>query len=93
MGPLEVAKNEHESAPNSVADVTEGDINNADQTPVLPKSFNLLSACATGITTGNAWAVLGGGIVCQHSSCQGSPSLANRTDRISLQRRPSWGHF
>lgn len=31
--------------------------------PVLAKSFNLLSACATGITTGNAWAVLGGGIV------------------------------
>ncbi|KAJ5356297.1 Amino acid/polyamine transporter I [Penicillium concentricum] len=32
-------------------------------TPVLAKSFNLLSACATGITTGNAWAVLGGGII------------------------------
>lgn len=32
-------------------------------TPVLAKSFNLFSACATGITTGNAWAVLGGGIV------------------------------
>lgn len=42
----------------------EADVNIASQTPVLPKSFNLLSACATGITTGNAWAVLGGGIVC-----------------------------
>ncbi|KAJ5213633.1 hypothetical protein N7449_000802 [Penicillium cf. viridicatum] len=34
-----------------------------DVTPVLAKSFNLFSACATGITTGNAWAVLGGGII------------------------------
>ncbi|KAJ9493192.1 hypothetical protein VN97_g11 [Penicillium thymicola] len=31
--------------------------------PVLAKSFNLFSACATGITTGNAWAVLGGVII------------------------------
>lgn len=42
----------------------EADVNTASQTPVLAKSFNLFSACATGITTGNAWAVLGGGIVC-----------------------------
>lgn len=64
MAPPEIEKNEHvESAPNSVADISKGDIN-ANQTPVIPKSFNLLSACATGITTGNAWAVLGGGIVC-----------------------------
>ncbi|KAL3473166.1 amino acid/polyamine transporter I [Aspergillus californicus] len=49
---------ESPSAPNSVIDVVAG-----YQTHVLPKSFNLLSACATGITTGNAWAVLGGGII------------------------------
>ncbi|CAK7234935.1 hypothetical protein SCUCBS95973_009101 [Sporothrix curviconia] len=30
---------------------------------VLDRSFNLLSACATGITTGNSWAVLGAGII------------------------------
>lgn len=42
----------------------EADVNIVSQTPVLAKSFNLFSACATGITTGNAWAVLGGGIVC-----------------------------
>lgn len=77
MASLEIMKNEHvESAPNSVADVTKGDINIADQTPVIPKSFNLLSACATGITTGNAWAVLGGGIVCETSPL---PALVNRS--------------
>ncbi|OJJ53815.1 hypothetical protein ASPSYDRAFT_161834 [Aspergillus sydowii CBS 593.65] len=63
MAAPEIEKNEHvESAPNSVVDISKGDIN-ANQTPVIPKSFNLLSACATGITTGNAWAVLGGGII------------------------------
>ncbi|KAH8701527.1 amino acid/polyamine transporter I [Talaromyces proteolyticus] len=31
--------------------------------PVLPKRFNLLSAIATGITTGNTWTALGGAIV------------------------------
>lgn len=43
----------------------DAEVNIGSQTPVLAKSFNLLSACATGITTGNAWAVLGGGIVCR----------------------------
>lgn len=46
-------------------DVAEGDlvlegVNGA----VLTRNFNLVSACATGITTGNSWAVLGAGIVC-----------------------------
>lgn len=39
------------------------EVNLGSKTPVLAKSFNLLSACATGIITRNAWAVLGGGIV------------------------------
>ena len=34
--------------------------------PVLEKKFNLLSACATGITTGNTWTALGGAIVRIH---------------------------
>lgn len=51
------------SSQNSGADV-EAELNVGIQAPVLAKSFNLLSACATGMTTGNAWAVLGGGIVC-----------------------------
>ncbi|KAI2692787.1 transcriptional regulator family: Fungal Specific TF [Penicillium roqueforti] len=46
------------SLQGSTKEVTETQV-----TPVLAKSFNLLSACATGITTGNAWAVLGGGII------------------------------
>ncbi|KAJ5594804.1 uncharacterized protein N7459_001012 [Penicillium hispanicum] len=41
----------------------EADLTFGNQTPVLKKSFNLFSACATGMTTGNAWAVLGGGII------------------------------
>lgn len=52
-----------ESSQCSATGAVEADINVASQTPVLAKSFNLFSACATGITTGNAWAVLGGGIV------------------------------
>lgn len=45
-------------------DLAEGDlvlegVNGA----VLARNFNLVSACATGITTGNSWAVLGAGIV------------------------------
>lgn len=47
-------------------EMTEGDkidANAGSQVPVLPKSFNLLSACTTGITTGNTWALLGGSIV------------------------------
>lgn len=77
MAAPEIEKNEHvESAPNSVVDISKGDIN-ANQTPVIPKSFNLLSACATGITTGNSWAVLGGGIVCE--SVHPLPALINRS--------------
>lgn len=41
----------------------EADVTIGNHSPVLKKSFNLFSACATGMTTGNAWAVLGGGIV------------------------------
>lgn len=55
------------SSQHSVKDV-EAEFNLGSQIPVLAKSFNLLSACATGMTTGNAWAVLGGGIVRAHSS-------------------------
>lgn len=51
------------SSQHSGADV-EAELNLGTHGPVLAKSFNLLSACATGMTTGNAWAVLGGGIVC-----------------------------
>jgi hypothetical protein len=40
----------------------------ASSSPALEKSFNLFSACSTGITTGNAWAVLGGAIV-RNSFC------------------------
>lgn len=53
------------SLQGSTKEVTETQV-----TPVLAKSFNLLSACATGITTGNAWAVLGGGIVSTRYSLQ-----------------------
>lgn len=48
------------SSQHSKVDV---ELNVGTHDPVLAKSFNLLSACATGMTTGNAWAVLGGGIV------------------------------
>ena len=51
------------TSPYSVADVDTLDVNVASSSIVLTKSFNLFSACATGITTGNAWAVLGGAIV------------------------------
>lgn len=44
-----------------MTDIAETEVDLASHTPVLDKSFDLLSACATGITTGNAWAVLGGG--------------------------------
>jgi hypothetical protein len=40
-----------------------GIINVSGHVPVLEKEFNLLSACATGITTGNTWTALGGAIV------------------------------
>lgn len=51
------------SSRNQVSDGSEIEIGVADNTPALGKSFSLLSACSTGITTGNSWAVLGGGIV------------------------------
>lgn len=44
-------------------DVAKAEINVSGHAQELGRSFNLLSACSTGITTGNAWAVLGGGIV------------------------------
>lgn len=47
------------------SDAAKAEINVSGHTSELGKSFNLLSACSTGITTGNAWAVLGGGIVCR----------------------------
>lgn len=50
------------SSQHSGADI-EAELNLGTQAPVLAKSFNLLSACATGMTTGNAWAVLGAAIV------------------------------
>lgn len=46
------------------SDVAKPEINVSGHASELGKDFNLLSACSTGITTGNAWAVLGGGIVC-----------------------------
>jgi hypothetical protein len=46
-----------------VVDVAEGTVVFTGQGEVLERSFNLLSACATGITTGNSWAVFGAGIV------------------------------
>jgi choline transport protein len=51
------------SPQHSKAEVAEVEVTVAGHAPELGRSFNLLSACATGITTGNAWAVLGGGIV------------------------------
>ncbi|RJE19122.1 choline transport protein [Aspergillus sclerotialis] len=44
-------------------DVAKAEINPSGHAQELGRSFNLLSACSTGITTGNAWAVLGGGII------------------------------
>jgi choline transport protein len=39
------------------------EVNVSGHVPVLPKRFNLLSAIATGIITGNTWTALGGAIV------------------------------
>ncbi|KAJ5509868.1 amino acid/polyamine transporter I [Penicillium expansum] len=39
------------------------EINLPGHVTVLPKRFNLLSAIATGITTGNTWTALGGAII------------------------------
>ena len=40
-----------------------GIVNVSGHVPLLEKEFNLLSACATGLTTGNTWTALGGAIV------------------------------
>ncbi|EMD96311.1 hypothetical protein COCC4DRAFT_55832 [Bipolaris maydis ATCC 48331] len=48
---------------HSTADFAEGELVLVSEGPALARTFNLLSACATGITTGNSWAVLGAGIV------------------------------
>ncbi|KAK9241361.1 amino acid/polyamine transporter I [Lipomyces kononenkoae] len=39
------------------------DVNGSGHVPVLAKEFNLLSAIATGIVTGNTWTALGGAII------------------------------
>jgi choline transport protein len=51
------------ASPNQELQGSEIEVSVANHTPVLEQSFGLISACATGITTGNSWAVLGGGIV------------------------------
>lgn len=48
---------------HSTADFAQGELVLVSEGPALARTFNLLSACATGITTGNSWAVLGAGIV------------------------------
>jgi hypothetical protein len=50
-------------SPVSPVDVSDGELILVADGPVLGRNFDLISACATGITTGNSWAVLGGGIV------------------------------
>ncbi|CAK7234802.1 hypothetical protein SBRCBS47491_009072 [Sporothrix bragantina] len=50
---------EHQAA----VDFAEGTLVFMGHGEVMSRSFNLLSACATGITTGNSWAVLGAGII------------------------------
>lgn len=54
------------SDPSLQCEMTSGDEPNIAigvETPLIPKTFNLLSACTTGITTGATWALLGGSIV------------------------------
>lgn len=63
MASIQDEKTDLESVKYSTSDVDEAEVNVSGHTQALGRSFNLLSACATGITTGNAWAVLGGGIV------------------------------
>ncbi|KAH8897155.1 amino acid transporter [Thozetella sp. PMI_491] len=46
-----------------LGDLAEGELVLPGHGPTLARNFNLISACTTGITTGNSWAVLGGGIV------------------------------
>lgn len=49
--------------PVSPVEISDGELILVADGPVLGRNFDLISACATGITTGNSWAVLGGGIV------------------------------
>lgn len=65
MANIENGEKDINADPSIHYEMTEGDKIDAtgSQAPVLPKSFNLLSACTTGITTGNTWALLGGSIV------------------------------
>ncbi|UKZ79971.1 hypothetical protein TrVFT333_007735 [Trichoderma virens FT-333] len=52
-----------ETPVNPVSPVNTTNVDITRSTPVLEKRFNLLSACATGITTGNTWTALGGAII------------------------------
>ncbi|EHK17942.1 uncharacterized protein TRIVIDRAFT_44901 [Trichoderma virens Gv29-8] len=52
-----------ETPVNAVTPVNTTNVDITRSTPVLEKRFNLLSACATGITTGNTWTALGGAII------------------------------
>ena len=65
MGNLDVVEKNGGDSPSSdhqeVTDV--GKVDGDSNTPVLEKNFSLFAACSIGLTTGNAWAVLGGGIV------------------------------
>jgi len=64
---MEKRDEEHIVSP-SASEVLSGadihkEVNVSGHVPVLEKKFNLLSACATGVTTGNTWTALGGAIV------------------------------
>ena len=71
----------------------EAELSHGSQTPVLAKSFNLLSACTTGMTTGNVWAVLGGGIVCDFLVLRDATWTANNLGHLPLQRWSSRRHI
>jgi hypothetical protein len=75
------------ATPDKAADV---DISRS--TPVLEKRFNLLSACATGITTGNTWTALGGAIVRSVALLLQPPKLT-LPDCLTLQWRASWNYI
>ncbi|ERS98801.1 hypothetical protein HMPREF1624_03991 [Sporothrix schenckii ATCC 58251] len=59
--PLSPSVTEGDNRPT--VDFAEGTLVFAGHGEVLGRNFNLLSACATGVTTGNSWAVLGAGII------------------------------
>lgn len=66
MANIKEAGKESNSDPSLQYELTGGDEPNiaiGTEAPVIPKTFNLLSACTTGITTGATWALLGGSIV------------------------------